>query len=419
MDREHRLPGWHGESHSVGNPLRVHFPRRSKPYLPRIVAHTDLSHVQANADVPPPPSSDDQTETADFERTDVSVEQADAESAESSGVLGGGSAPLKACFLVLTRGDAKGLTSLRRLMKNMDESFVAGSTSTYPLVIFYEGIDEATQKKLAQETKRPLEFASVSFSIPSFITKPAFRWPYPGNSWYGVGYRHMCRFFAVELFKQPVLDKYDWYMRLDTDSYVLEPYTKDPFAYMVAHGKKYGFSILFQQGEGIFLRDLWRTTSEFLAKTRTKPASSMKAFLNDKGQYTGLHFWDNFEIGYLPFFRSAPVQAFIEHIDQSGGIYYHRWGDAELHTLAVALFMPGEELWYSDLGYQHYFYYHCPKRPPFVRARCMESAAGKASGKMEGTRLMEPLEHAEANEQFLKVASTEWGWSKEELQVRR
>ena len=35
------------------------------------------------------------------------------------------------------------------------------------------------------------------------------------------------------------------------------------------------------------------------------------------------------------------MQAFIEHMDQSGGIYYHRWGDAELHTLTVALFMPG------------------------------------------------------------------------------
>lgn len=43
------------------------------------------------------------------------------------------------------------------------------------------------------------------------------------------------------------------------------------------------------------------------------------------------------------------------------GIYYHRWGDAELHTLTVALFMAGDKLWYTDIPYQHYFYYRCPK----------------------------------------------------------
>ena len=42
------------------------------------------------------------------------------------------------------------------------------------------------------------------------------------------------RFFAFELFKQPVLEKYDWYMRLDTDSFLLEPYAKDPFAHTVS-----------------------------------------------------------------------------------------------------------------------------------------------------------------------------------------
>eukprot|EP00976_Prorocentrum_cordatum_P064423 1177492-Prorocentrum_minimum.AAC.4 len=29
------------------------------------------------------------------------------------------------------------------------------------------------------------------------------------------------------------------------------------------------------------------------------------------------------------------------------------------HLLALPI--PGEQLWYADLGYQHYFYYHCPK----------------------------------------------------------
>mgnify|MGYP002635412612 CR=1 FL=1 len=46
--------------------------------------------------------------------------------------------------------------------------------------------------------------------------------------------------------------------------------------WQASRGKRYGFSILFQQGESIFLRDLWKTASEFLEKTATEPASSMK-----------------------------------------------------------------------------------------------------------------------------------------------
>lgn len=50
----------------------------------------------------------------------------------------------------------------------------------------------------------------------------------------------------------------------------------------------------------------------------------MNALITTPLPNSGLHFWDNFEIGYLPFWRSHKVQAFLEHIDQAGGIYYRK-----------------------------------------------------------------------------------------------
>ena len=38
------------------------------------------------------------------------------------------------------------------------------------------------------------------------------------NKW-GLGYRQMCRFFSQFLFWWPSLLQYDWYWRLDTDSW--------------------------------------------------------------------------------------------------------------------------------------------------------------------------------------------------------
>jgi hypothetical protein len=38
-----------------------------------------------------------------------------------------------------------------------------------------------------------------------------------------------------------------------------------------------------------------------------------------------------------------------------GGIYYHRWGDAPIHTLGVAMFVPLHQVHrFSDIGYSHW-----------------------------------------------------------------
>ena len=37
---------------------------------------------------------------------------------------------------------------------------------------------------------------------------------------------------------------------------------------------------------------------------------------------------------------SQEYQEFIEYIDHLGGIYYRRWGDAPIKTIAVSMFVP-------------------------------------------------------------------------------
>lgn len=41
-------------------------------------------------------------------------------------------------------------------------------------------------------------------------------------------------------------------------------------------------------------------------------------------QYTGCHFWSNFEIGRLSFFRSAAYRSLFAHLDAAGGFFYER-----------------------------------------------------------------------------------------------
>ena len=71
--------------------------------------------------------------------------------------------------------------------------------------------------------------------------------------------------------------------------------------------------------------------------------------------------WSNFEIGDLDFFRSPEYLTYFEHLDEAGGFYYERWGDAPVHSIAAALFLPKSQLhFFDEIGYYHLPFTHCP-----------------------------------------------------------
>ena len=90
---------------------------------------------------------------------------------------------------------------------------------------------------------------------------------------------------------------------------------------------------------------LWDTT-KFIEKNPQYLAQNnlMDWVSDDKGQtYNGCHFWSNFEIGSLAFWRSEAYRKYFEHLDKAGGFFYERWGDAPVHSIAAALFLPREK----------------------------------------------------------------------------
>ena len=64
--------------------------------------------------------------------------------------------------------------------------------------------------------------------------------------------------------------------------------------------------------------------------------------------------WSNFEIGDLRFWRSQAYVDFFNHLDQAGGFYYERWGDAPVHSIGAALFARKDQIhFFDDIGYRH------------------------------------------------------------------
>jgi hypothetical protein len=45
---------------------------------------------------------------------------------------------------------------------------------------------------------------------------------------------------------------------------------------------------------------------------------------------------------------------FFEYLDQQGGFYYERWGDAPVHSIGAALFAKKDQIhFFDDIGYRH------------------------------------------------------------------
>jgi mannosyltransferase len=98
-------------------------------------------------------------------------------------------------------------------------------------------------------------------------------------------------------------------------------------------------------------------------------------------KYNMCHFWSNFEIARLSFFRSQAYEDFFQMMDRSGGFWMERvsfhshfrglkltslqWGDAPIHSLAAgALLAPRDIHYFRDFGYRHTTIQHCPANAP-------------------------------------------------------
>lgn len=82
-------------------------------------------------------------------------------------------------------------------------------------------------------------------------------------------------------------------------------------------------------------------------------------------EYNLCHFWTNFEIARTDLFTSKTYQDYFAYLEASGGFYRERWGDAPVHSLAVAMMLRKDEIHYfRDIGYKHTTLGHCPNNAP-------------------------------------------------------
>jgi hypothetical protein len=261
-------------------------------------------------------------------------------------------------------------TSLYFLFRNFNKRY------NYPVIILHEGdYDELSQeeiKKSVREDHRHIisfkEIDREDFSVPAHIDKEKVEKiieVQPVPYWRNLKYRLMCYFWVKRFFKYA--EGFDYVMRLDDDSIIEEPLKEDLFK--IAEEKQlvylsnmvhvdcgvcnYGMKELFEKllpecksqiNGGLFIKAKLQADGNHLHFDRFKKVRSIiddrECTATEFVTEMPLMYYNNFFVTSTAFWKQEKVQSIIQKIDEHGGIFYYRYGDAPIHTILVTLLAP-------------------------------------------------------------------------------
>lgn len=283
--------------------------------------------------------------------------------------------PQKANAVILALARDSELEGLRNSIRSLEEKF--NHVYQYPYLILNEvPFTDKFKEAITNLTKAEVKFDLIPkehWSLPDWIDPVKFEESLERMKNEHVlhgelsSYHHMCRYDAYPFYfliasysarvslpsssvnrwqsgffyRHPSILPYEWYWRLEPDVYFPCKIDFDPFLHLQDNNEKYGFTISLGESPNT-IPTLWQTTLDFMNEHKDLiPAQRSRAwnFLTKTGgaTYDLCHFWSNFEIGSLEFFRSKAYGAYFDYLDKKGGFFYERWGDAPVHSIAVSI----------------------------------------------------------------------------------
>lgn len=275
------------------------------------------------------------------------------------------------------------IKSLDLLFDNYNNQF------KHPVLIFHEGdFDEVSQNEV-RKGREEIVFHEVKFEIPSFLNVAEI--PEMWDEVFGIGHRHMIRFYAIQIFD--ILKKlgFDWFFRMDDDSFIHTKIEYNLFDYLENNGFLYGYRVDIKEPERtsfgfsdmilaylkaerikpqFFLENFQhshRVNNEFftlkgmIKRKLTNILDRLSVILNHDlnnwpppTEWNRWGFYNNFFITNIDFWQQPRVKAILDHFDRTGGIYKYRWNDLIFQTVVIQIFLPKTRVHkFTDWTYEH------------------------------------------------------------------
>ena len=277
---------------------------------------------------------------------------------------------MKNCILYLVRASKEDIESLNKSLALVKDNVLSALNDTTDIILFHEQDLEPFKKDILQLPN--IIYEQIEFKVPEYYSEelknsiPEF---YPHGTHgkdgpYGevyhkehgryhpgftMGYRHMCRWFSGELYNHPRMALYDYYLRLDTDSYIHTKFQYDLFKWAVNIQCKYGFIAPgIQIDHHTVIEGLWQASNQWMHETDKSIYIDCTTIPNGKMFYT------NFELGYIPWFKESGYMEYYNYLDNTGGFFTKRWGDAPIKYLGINMLMDKKHIQpVTGITYQH------------------------------------------------------------------
>lgn len=270
---------------------------------------------------------------------------------------------LNACIVIISSRKRCIKHCLKSLWDNYNHLY------DYPVYVHYfDDIydDELFREEIFNSCKQRVIFKSIPYMTPSFLDEKELYYNRK-DLWYAKnsfsidrkGYLHMCHFTSnMYGYENTEIHEYDYVMTHDDESGYDAPMTFDPFrviqnsnvsmaAFFVGQRLKNGAP---HQGHLDTRIGLWDFTKNFLISNKIVPKSqSLKKLLLDKNADWNFHFleWCDTYVIKTDIFKSDLWKKWIKAVNESGGIYKHRWGDNNIISIFAHIYQ--EQIYNFDL----------------------------------------------------------------------
>jgi len=216
----------------------------------------------------------------------------------------------------------------------------------YPVVFGHEGLPQDVVDSIKQHAPENHFFYNVKFKVPDYSDDiksqipERFKGHWDESAFFSLGYRHMCRFFAGDLFIHTFFEKVKYIMRLDCDSYIHSPLTYDPFEIM-SKGK-YVYGYLGTETDMDYVIEGFNDACKTYFKDKYDPSTY------------NLMYQTHFFVADVQYFKNSEYIKFFDYVDQTGNIYIKRWGDAVIQYQGITNTVNSDQIYqFDDLAYRH------------------------------------------------------------------
>ncbi|KAI8330808.1 nucleotide-diphospho-sugar transferase [Choanephora cucurbitarum] len=279
--------------------------------------------------------------------------------------------PVKGAYYMVVRNEK--IMDARMVARSMEDHMKNGTQ--YPWVLLNNQLFTMEFKKhIKKVITAPVFFGKIdleAWDYPHWIDvdraeflmlEQETKGAYKGSS---LSYHQLMRYHSGFFFHHPLLRDVEYTWRVEPGADYSCQMDDDMFLYMKEHNKSLGFVITMLEASQT-IPTLWQRVNEFTERFPQHVLPEYETIYpwiydEDADDYNNCHFWTNFQLADLSFFRSESYRKYFEYLDRTGNFFYERWGDAPVQTIAAALFLKKEQIhFFNDIGYTHSVATHCP-----------------------------------------------------------